>query len=115
VEPFFVVAFGASLRGNEGFMVETQGLLSHLGDGDGIEETHPHVVIPLVGRFNNEVGERWHLVLLVSVTHSGFNIRLWVERLAKVLMAEGKTSGPAFCNHDGTMLGSTEVDSEFKK
>ena len=60
---YLLICFLGSLRGNEGFMVELGGLIQHIYDGTGETEEYPHVVIPLLGRFKNESGERWYLLL----------------------------------------------------
>ena len=57
VGSFLLLGFVLSLRGNKGFMVEAHGLQSHrnYGQNNGRDS---HVVIPLLGRFKNEDGER---------------------------------------------------------
>ena len=81
---YLIVSFVCSLRGNEGFMIDLSGLIEHIMDGRA-DESSPHVVIPLLGRFKNEVGERLHLMLAVNVTNSGFQVRAWVERLVRIV------------------------------
>ena len=61
-------------------MMDLFGLISHNRDGRNDPKT-PHVVIPLLGGFKNEKGEKIHLMLLVNVTKSGSNVRMWIERL----------------------------------
>jgi hypothetical protein len=39
----------------------------------------PHVIIPLLGRFKNEIGARFHLTLLASCKNLGINIHLWIS------------------------------------
>jgi len=115
---FLLLSFVLSLRGNEGFMVEAHGLVSHLHYGleENLEEEDEvgFVVIPLLGRFKNEDGERWHLMLSVSLTGSGFEVRKWVQRVAVILVDEGHTSGPAFCHENGKSVRSFEIDEEFQ-
>jgi len=56
VGAYMVSCFCASLRGNEGFMMDLLGLQRNLHYGrDDVEE--PHVVFALLGQFKNEVGE----------------------------------------------------------
>ena len=51
-----VVLAGGALRGGEVLLLEASELVKHRLDGkDHLE--HPHVVIPLMGRFKNETGE----------------------------------------------------------
>lgn len=54
-------------------------------------------------------------MLSVSVTGSGFKVREWVERMARVLVDEGHTAGLGFCHQNGKCLRSYEVDEEFHK
>ena len=112
---YLVVCFVCSLRGNEGFMIDFYGLRTHIKDGKSLDEKTPHVVIPLLGRFKNEIGERMHLMLSVSETKSGFKVREWVERLVVTLWCEGKRDGPAICDIDGFVIDSTKMNQEFRE
>ena len=112
---YLVVCFACSLRGNEGFMIDFHGLRSHIKDGKADSETTPHVVIPLLGRFKNEIGERLHIMLSVSTTKSGFRVREWVERLVCTLWMEGKTDGPAICDKEGFVMESYKINQEFRE
>ncbi len=109
----FALLFGGSLRGNEGLMVEAQGLCKHVSVG--VNHVTPHVLVPLLGRFKNELGERLILLALVDESKSGIKFRWWIERLVEVLVKESKdkNSGPAFCNEDGTMLSSKVINEEL--
>ena len=89
---FFVLGFVLSLRGNEGFKIEAQGLRSHLQLGTELEEPTPYILIPSLGRFKGEEGEKWHLMMSASHTKSGFEVRKWVHRLVQILEHEGQTS-----------------------
>ena len=110
---YLVTVFVLSLRGNEGFMVEAGGLTNHLPHGRDRSEDLPFVVVPLLGRFKNEDGEKWHLMLSVSVTASGFRVRHWIERVCNILVDENKQSGPAFCHPSGIAIKTIEMDDEF--
>ena len=108
---YLVVTFCGSLRGNEGFMVDLDGLVRHLDLGR--EDKVPHVVVPLLGRFKNEIGERYHLILLANVTKSGLEVRRWVEGLVRMRAAEGRSIGPAFCDKHGGVVKSSVYEEEF--
>jgi len=97
---YSTICYCGSLRGHEGFLVDLHGLRAHLEDGK-LDREDPHVVVPLLGRFKNEVGERFHLVLLASTSRSGLTPRRWVEALVLVRESEGKVQGPAFCDDQG--------------
>ena len=111
---YFMVSFGASLRGSEGFMIERSDLIRHIGRGK-LNVTSPHVVVPLLGRFKGETGERSHLLILANTTSSGLQLRTWVERMVGLLERTGQTNvGPAICDKEGELLPSYLVDLEFK-
>ena len=111
VATYLVVCFCASLRGNEGFMMDLRGLIYHLDEGK-TDDDDAHVVVPLLGRFKNEAGERYHLLAIPAETESGFQPRWWVELLAIVRTKQGRTWGPAFCDSDGK-VASTRVYEEM--
>ena len=77
-------------------MVELGSLIQHIDDGKEEFVRHPNILISLLGRFKNENGERWHLLLVAAETTSGLRPRFWVERLIYVLLRKGRASGPVF-------------------
>eukprot|EP00957_Ditylum_brightwellii_P031206 2365089-Ditylum_brightwellii.AAC.1 len=93
--------------------MEVQGLLQHLPDGKTGDPETNHVVIPLLGEFKGERGERWHLLLLADVTSSGFKPHIWTERVAAKLKVEGRTSGPVMCDEEGKCMLSLHVEDIF--
>ena len=90
VGAYLVVCYGASLRGNEGLFVEGSALVELIQLGRSCHKDEAHVCIPLLGRFKSEISEDKHVAVIASVTKSGVNVRLWVERLVWVLMRERK-------------------------
>ena len=112
---FLVMSFVCALRGNEGFMLEAEGLEQMINFGkDEEDEKLSHVVIPLLGRFKNEDGEKWHVMVAVSNTGSGLKVRFWLEKLVQLLVTENKTSiGPAFCTRQGNMIDYWEMNNNF--
>jgi hypothetical protein len=111
---FFIIGFVCGLRGNEIFLVEAEGLQKMIDKGRvEMEERLEHVVIPLLGRFKNEYGERWHVMVSVPVTDSKFKVRFWVEKLERVLREEGRGLGPAFCDTKGDMLNYSWIEERF--
>ena len=111
-----VVLAGGALRGGEVLLLEASELIKHRLDGRNHLE-HPHVVIPLMGRFKNETGERNMMLALASKTSSGIEIRKWVERLIILLMREGKgsTVGPALCEKDGTVMARWKINGIIRE
>jgi hypothetical protein len=112
---FLMIGFCDALRGNEVFLVEASSLCKYAGHG--VNDKKPHVVIPLMGRFKGETGERNVIRVLVDRTRSGLEVRRWVTRLIHVLKKEGRgqTSrpGPAFCDEQGTVLAYPYMNSLF--
>ena len=72
-------------------------------------------MIPLMGRFKNETGERNMIMVLANVISGGLNICKYVERFTKLLLMEGRESsvGPAVCNAQGIVLSSGELNHEL--
>ena len=69
---YLPIVFVCALRGNEGFLVESEGLQQMINTGN--DETNiemRHVTIPLLGRFKNEDGEKWHVMVSVNVYKIG--------------------------------------------
>lgn len=112
---FLVIGFCDALRGNEVFLVEASNLCKFA------DETQLHgrdyFIVPMMGRFKGETGERNILRVLVKITASGIEIGKWIARLVRVLKAEGRndcrTPGPAFCDDQGQVLSYGYVNDLF--
>ena len=72
---YSVLSFSGSFRGSETFKLDWQQLLKYIGKGDVkqkgrakkrrkvlLDDSIPHIIIPLQGRFKGEKGERCHLI-----------------------------------------------------
>jgi hypothetical protein len=113
---YLVICFVCAQRRNEGFLVEADGLKKMILNGN--EERDPdmaHVDIPLLGRFKNEDGEKWHVMVSANVTGSGIEVRRWIERLVGVLEHEEEPMGPAFCDVQGDMIEYWQMNNAFVK
>jgi hypothetical protein len=110
----FVILFGGALRGGEVLMLEASEFVKRRDDGRGLKE-NGHVVVPLMGRFKNETGERNLVIVLSNVTKSGLQIRKWIDRFTALLLSEGKgrTTGPAICDKDGFVLENWKINGEL--
>lgn len=112
---FLVIGFCDALHGNEVFLVEASSLCKYSGHGVNCKKLH--VVIPLMGRFKGETGERNVIHVLVDRTQSGLEVCRWVTRLVRVLQKEGKGQrsmpGPAFCDKQGNVLAYQYMNSLF--
>jgi hypothetical protein len=79
------------------------------------KQSRGSVVVPLMGRFKNETGERNLVLVLANKTEGGLEIRKWTDRFTALLLAEGKhkTTGPAICDKDGYVLERWRVNGEL--
>ena len=110
----FIILFAGALRGGEVFMLEASEFVKRRNDGRDVEK-NGHVVVPLMGRFKNETGERNLVLVLANETEGGLEIRKWTDRFTALLLAEGKhkTTGPAICDKDGYVLERWRVNGEL--
>ena len=74
-----------------------------------------HIVVPLMGRFKGEAGERNLLLVFANVTNSGLQVRKWVELLIALLMTENQQNivGPAICDKRGIVLSMCTLNNLF--
>ena len=106
---YMAVAYSYSLRGNEGFWVDGDNLCKNINIGKQASPI-PHVLVPLIGFFKTEQGERMHVFPIANATKSGIQVRLWLERVVDILKKENKVMCPAFCDAQGYMLQSHDVE-----
>ena len=106
---YISVTYTLSLRGNEGFWVDGDALCDHIQLGKEDKGT-PHVAIALLGFFKGEAGERMHVFVAANITKSGVRIRRWLERVVETLQVEKKRGGPAFCDEEGYILDSQQIE-----
>ena len=116
------LAVCGSLRGNEVFMLDLNGLRKHISLGKegtlpkdpmkvGTDLSQaPHIIIPLLGEFKGELGFRYHLMSLTSTTSSGIELRWWMEKLIQVRQEENCTTGTGFGYEDGSVALMREYD-----
>ena len=109
-----IVGFCGALRGGEIFLMEATEFCKRIGAGK--TEAPRYVLVPLMGRFKNEIGERNVLLALVEHTQSGIAVRRWLDRLACILKMEGRHVGepsPAICDQRGFVLGTKLIEREM--
>ena len=111
----FVILFTGALRGGEVFMTEASEFVKRRDDGRNLA-VNGHVVIPLMGRFKNETGERNLVVVLANVTNGGLQVRRWIDRLTALLLMEDKhkSTGPAICDQEGFVLERWRLNRELQ-
>jgi hypothetical protein len=100
-----VTCFCGSFRGPEMTLVDLFGLAKYI-ETDRFADGREFVIIPLLGRFKNEIGDQYHLTPLAAVTKSGLQVKRWIKRLVDVRKQEHRDRGPAFGSRDGNNLYS---------
>ncbi len=113
---YLMVTYAGALRGGEGFMVEATSLCKYILEGRD-HPKHPYVLVPLMGRFKSETGERNVLLPLAARSKSGLKIRETIERWVILLVKEGKNEDeelvPAVCHSSGVSISRAEINKEF--
>jgi hypothetical protein len=71
------------------------------------------VIIPLLGRFKGETGDRYHLTPLAATTSSGIQVKLWVSRLVETKEAHGQVRGLLFSNRRGGIVSPGFIEAEL--
>ena len=100
---YCMIAFCGSFRGHEVFLVDLFGLLKYhaLAQND---VSMNYCVVPLLGKYKGETGERYHLTPLAAITRSGLNLKLWVSRVCDHRRTERRSHGPVFCDRWGQVV-----------
>jgi hypothetical protein len=106
---FCVVGFCCALRGEELPLMSLTGTRMHLEEGLR-HHAMPHVVVALLGRFKNEVSEKYHLMPLVQVTATGLEPGKWILRTVKWYEEGGETRGWIFRNKDGGKARASDYE-----
>ena len=113
---YTVISFFASLRGSEGLKVDYNTLMKYWEKGTdnsiSVSNTPPHVIIPIIGRFKGEHGERCHLLPLSNVTKSGIHIRNTLQLILTLRQRSGIHSSWLFCDKIGNKI-TFEVMNEI--
>jgi hypothetical protein len=109
---FACIAYGGSFRGNEVFLMDLSGLVKY-ATTELVEDSQRYVIIPLLGRFKNEDGEKYHLTPLAYHTASGLPIGTWVFRLVQVKQEQNLSKGLAFSDKWGKRLSPQWLEIEI--
>ena len=102
---YVVLSYVLSLRGNEGILLDLQGLRKHW---KGDEENY--FIISLFGKLKGEDGARQHLIPCINFTKSGINVKYTLSRLISLKEKAGLKSGPAISDTKGFLLDSRTLD-----
>jgi hypothetical protein len=109
---FLVITFCLGLRGEEVVKADVAGFLTYFEPGKNHPE-HPHVMVPLQGRFKGETGECWHLLPIVWRTRSGINAGVWAGRMKESLLERGRVHGFIFANGRGKQAKAALFEPRF--
>jgi hypothetical protein len=109
---FLVLTFCLGLRGEEVVKLDIAGFLTYFESGRDHPE-HPHVMVPLQGRFKGETGERWHLLPIVWTTRSGIEAGTWAGRLKESLEERQRFHGFVFANARGKQSKAAAYEPRF--
>jgi hypothetical protein len=109
---FLVVQFCLGLRGEEVVKLDVAGFLTYFESGRDHAQD-PHVMIPLMGRFKGETGERWHLLPLVWKTRSGIEAGVWAGRMRELLQERQRLHGFVFANARGKQAKAAVYEPRF--
>jgi len=111
---FIVIGYCAALRGEEVPMMDLVGTREFYDSGLKQEDADlRHVVIPLSGRFKNEIGEMYHIIPLVLETASGLQPGIWVGRIIEWYERSRIDTGWVFRDEQGYPIRAMEYDYEF--
>ena len=113
---YTVIAFFASLRGSEALKVDFSTLMKYWEkgnyqyQGNNKGDLPPHIIIPILGRFKGEAGERCHLLPLTNVTSSGIHIRNTLKLLLNIRSTLRISSIWLFTNTNGSKLSFDQMN-----
>ena len=100
----FAISYVLSLRGNEGILVDIEGLLQLNSEQNGL------IAIPLTGKLKGTGRVQKHVLRSVKMTSSGINMEWWIQLLRRTAIVVGATRGPAFCDKDGFVWDSVTIN-----
>jgi len=82
----FMILWVGTLRGGEVFMLVISEFVKRRDDGR--KNKMGHVVVPLLGRFKNESGERILVLIFAKETNGGLQVRKWIDKFTALLKWE---------------------------
>ena len=91
---FVAAGFLGGLRGEEVLLMELSSVQRHFDEG--LAWDPPHVLLPLLGRFKGETGERCFLLAVVPSTPSGIDLEIWMKRMITCHESARKINGWVF-------------------
>jgi hypothetical protein len=108
---FLVAGFGLGLRGEEVVKIDIAGFMTFFEAGR--DHASPHVMIPLLGRFKDEIGERWHLLPIAWKSRSGIKVGSWASCLLTLLLERNRRHGFVFADKKGKQTKASTLEPCF--
>ena len=102
---YAAICYCGSFRGHEVFLVDLDGLFKYMKEVE-MSNKQDYVIVPLLGRFKGETGERYHLTPLAATTQSGIQTKMWVKLLLRMHERNGRSKGPAFVDKNNNRMTS---------
>jgi hypothetical protein len=109
---FLIAGFCLGLRGEEVVKMDIAGFLTYYEAGRS-HLAHPHVMVPLLGRFKGETGERWHLLPIVWRTRSGIEAGIWATRMKVSLEERRRLHGFVYSDKKGKQTKASTLEPRF--
>ena len=105
---YITTCYVISLRGNEGFFLDLDGLVRHWTK---IEKDH--IIFALLGTIKGERHDLAHLIPCINKTSSGIPVRNIIERLIKHKQKFGFVDGSAISDSKGVLFSSQDMDDKI--
>jgi hypothetical protein len=70
-------------------------------------------MLPLLGHFKGEMGERWHLLPIVWKAQSGIGVGVWAESLWASLLEWNQLHGFVFSTQKGKQMKASTLEPQF--
>ena len=102
---YVTVSYVLSLRGDEGFLLDLEGLNANWSRNDGT-----YFRGAVLGKIKGERTRRSHLIPCSNVTSSGIKIKEIVSRSVQMKSACSFSRGPAISDKDGQLMSSANMD-----
>ena len=102
---YAAVSYTISLRGNEGFLLDLEGLIRYKN-----EVAREYFIIALLGKIKGETNDKAHLIPCINETSSGIKVKRLVDRLVDQKSKLGIKDGPVITNIEGKLYRTRDID-----
>ena len=105
---YVVVTYVISLRGNETFFLDLEGLHRHW-----TKPEKGYIILALMGRIKGEKHDLAHLIPCSNHTSSGIPVRQVIERLLRQKKRLGIVDGPAITDSKKMLFSCKDIDDKL--